>query len=346
MATGAAIHEVGRYDAVIVVVVMLGVLSTACARGDILLGRAGGAPGAVHTAGSGGVYGAAGDATTEAGAEEPAAGSGGAVAGVAGAGGGGDAGAPGPAGSGAGGAVARAPMVARPSAGCGKDPALTDTEITLYGMRARFIVDLPAAYDVERAYPLIMAFRGSSSDAAEFRAALNLQSITGTEALVVYADCLGGDNCVWEYTRDMPLFDALSDKLKTNFCVDEDRVFAFGDGAGSLFVNLIGCTRGTIVRAIAPMTGAPPPPGPCTGITSVWLMQSTSEPMTLGAGRGNRDHWLVRNGCLLSTVPVEPEPCVRYEGCSDRYPLVYCEHGGADFPSFALRDLWSFFRAL
>ena len=170
--------------------------------------------------------------------------------------------------------------------------------------------------------------------------------VAGSDAIVVYPNPLT-DSTAWEFTRDMPMFDTLLPKLKSEYCVDEDRVFALGDGAGSLFANLVGCVNADDVRAIAPLSGAPRPPGPCMGNTAVLLVQSDSDPMILGAGRSNRDFWAGRNSCdLRMSMPVAPASCVAYAGCNPTVPVQYCEHSQLGLPSFAASAAWAFFNSL
>jgi polyhydroxybutyrate depolymerase len=331
----------------------LGMLTAACSRGDIILGERGGrlepaavgafsgvAGSSIAPAGSGG-----GTIVNEAGS---AAGSGGEFAGTAGAKvTDSQAGAAGPAGmSGSAADAGPPPTVARPSSGCGKDPALADSSVDVYGTHSNYLVDLPVGYARAQAYPLILAFRGTDATADQFRQTLKLTSVAGAEAIIVYANPLN-ETAAWDFMRDMPLFDALLSKLKSDYCVDADRVFAIGNGAGSLFVNLVGCVNADDVRAIALLSGAPPPPGPCTGSIAAWLVQSTADPMMLGPGLGNRDFWAQRNSCdVRVSMPVPPIPCVEYAGCTPGVPVRYCEHDSDALPSFVASGAWQFFKSL
>lgn len=237
--------------------------------------------------------------------------------------------------------------VARPSAGCGRAPTASESSVAVNGMRADYLLDMPTSYDPERPYALVLAFRGTDQSATEFRAQLQLATVMGTEAIIVHAEPLD-DGTSWEFQRDMPMVDALISSLGAAYCVDRDRVFALGDEAGALFVNLIGCVRAEIVRAIALLSSAPPPPGPCLNNTAVWLLQQTDkDPMTVGNGLGNRDFWATRNACnLFMPRPISPAACVEYASCRDGLPVHFCEHDGDALPSFAVSTAWDFFRSL
>jgi polyhydroxybutyrate depolymerase len=328
---------------------LLGMQAGACARGDIILGARGGSLGPAAN-GSIDLDASTSGATDSGGAS--AAGSGGSAAGSF-SGSAGANGMPAAAGvaapAGTGGAAADAGASsegARPSTGCGKDPVVSDTNIQIGGLRASYLIDLPSDYDKTRAYPLIMAFRGSGSTTDEFRGYLNLPAVTGADAIVVHPNC-PNDATTWDVQRDPSVVDAMLSKLEAGLCVDQSRVFAVGHGTGALFVTMFGCLRGDVLRGIAPLSGAPPP-GMCTGETAVMITQGNADPMMLGLGRGNRDFWAARNSCdLRMPAPVDPMPCVEYAACDDGYPVRYCEFDGdVGLPTFAASGLWSFFKSL
>jgi hypothetical protein len=237
--------------------------------------------------------------------------------------------------------------VARPSPGCGRMPPTLDTSVAVNGVRADFVLDMPTSYDPARAYALVLAFPGMDQSAAEFRSQLQLATVMRSEAIVVHANPLAnGTN--WDFQHDIAMVDALVSTLGAAYCVDQDCVFAIGDSAGALFVNLIGCVRADKVRGIAVLSNAPPPPGPCLANTAVWLLlQTNTDPMTVGAGLGNRDFWATRNLCnVLMPKSITPVACVEYAGCSDSLPVHFCEHDGNELPSFAVSTAWDFFRSL
>jgi hypothetical protein len=236
--------------------------------------------------------------------------------------------------------------VARPSAGCARVPSGVVTSTSVRDARVDFLLDLPPGGDSSHAYPLVLAFRGLEQSAADFRAELQLASVMGAEAIIAYANPVDGAS--WEFSRDMPLVDALVATLGAAYCLDLDRVFALGHDEGALFVNLVGCVRADTVRAIAVLSSAPPPPGPCLDNTAVWLLQdNTDDFMTVGAGLGNRDFWASRNACnLLMPLSASSDACVAYAGCRDGLPVHYCEHDGSALPGFAAGAAWEFFRTL
>ena len=232
------------------------------------------------------------------------------------------------------------------SAGCGSDPTKLETSIRVNGMTGTYVIDVPADYDANRPYPLLLSFRGVGATAAMFRTFLNFPREVGSDGIVVNANCLN-DESVWSTGRDLPYIDALITKLAATYCVDEDRIFAVGHGPGAQFVSSLGCLRGSKLRGIAPLSGSPPAGATCEGDVAVWISQGNADPL-MPLGRANRDFWANRNKCTLNRPkPVEPSSCVEYDGCTSGHPVVYCEYDG-DLrpPDFAASAVWAFFKRL
>jgi polyhydroxybutyrate depolymerase len=226
----------------------------------------------------------------------------------------------------------------RSSSGCGKDPLQPTAAVD--GQPATYVLDLPASYDKTHPYPLIFAFRNSEASAESFRATLNLAPIA--DAIMVYPN---PTDISWQPQRDVALADELMSRVTQSYCVDMDRTFALGDGSGALFANLLGCVRGDKLSAIATLSNAPPPPGPCVGQTAVWLLQRTDgDPMIVGSGYANRDFWTRSNACdPRMPRPVSPAACVEFRSCSPGMPVRSCEYRGTQWPSYAVSSAWEFF---
>ena len=310
--------EVGQKLRVALAGVVLGLYAAACSDSDIVLGalgRSSAGAGADSGAGSGGSEAGNSVGAAGPGAADTAAGSG---------------------------ASAR-----RPSTGCGSDPVLPDDSIEVNGMRANYILDLPAGYDNTRAYPLVMAFRRSDTTTDAFRESLGLPLAVGAEAILVHPNC-PDDASTWDVPGDLAVVDALLSQLASNYCIDEGRIFAVGLGQGALLVNAFGCARSETLRGLAPLSAVLAPPEVCGSRAAVWLMQGSAEPSTMTYGHDNRDFWIERNGCDASTpTAVAPSPCVAYVGCDAGFPVRFCEYGSElELPSFTAGAVWDFFSEL
>jgi poly(3-hydroxybutyrate) depolymerase len=210
-------------------------------------------------------------------------------------------------------------------------------------------LDLPAAYDGATPHPLVFAFHGATTSGAFFRSARygNLLSAMADEAIVVHPDALG-DPSAWNNGADLPFFDALLAELGAAACVDLERVFATGHSSGGFFTNMLGCQRGEVLRAIAPVSAGGPFGGRCSGDVAVWLAHAENdETVAFQNGEQSRDRWLEANGCSDTTVASEPAPCVEYAGCAEGTPVRWCVYGdGHAWPEFGPVGIWSFFGAL
>ena len=230
-------------------------------------------------------------------------------------------------------------------------PADGQQTLSVGGADRTFLLDLPRSYDPTVAYPLVFGFHGATTSAAQFRSARygNLLSAMGDAAIVVHADALGNPTA-WNNQTDVPFFDAMLQLLEQSLCVDEQRVFATGHSSGGFFTNTLGCQRGDVLRAIAPVSGGGPFGGArCTEAVAVWLAHGENDmtvPFT--TGETSRDGWLRRNGCDAASMPTgTPAECVDYTGCDEGLPVRWCVHqSGHNWPGFAPQAIWDFFRSL
>lgn len=242
------------------------------------------------------------------------------------------------------------------SAGCGRAPALQAGahELEVGGLIRSFIVDVPSDYSPDRPRPLVFGFHGRDFSAAEFREDSygGLPSAAGDAAILVHPDAT--DVGAWELESqvDIEFFDAMLEVLSAGLCVDETRVFATGHSSGGYFTNVLGCQRGDVLRAIAPVAaGGPIIDGlepTCRGPLPAWIAHGEDdETVPFSNGQGSLDYWLSRDGCdAESAASVEPEPCVAYD-CSDGLAVHWCPHaGGHDWPDFAAAGVWGFFESL
>jgi poly(3-hydroxybutyrate) depolymerase len=127
-------------------------------------------------------------------------------------------------------------------------------------------------------------------------------------------------------------------------------VFATGHSFGGFFSNTLGCARGNMFRAIAPVAGGGPA-GVCAGQVAAWVAHGDGDmvvPTVLG--ENSVGAWRMANGCSERSMPTEPDPCVAYTGCDDGYDVVWCLHtesgmgiGAHTWPTFGGTAIWNFF---
>ncbi|KYF58815.1 Ricin and poly(3-hydroxybutyrate) depolymerase fusion, partial [Sorangium cellulosum] len=223
--------------------------------------------------------------------------------------------------------------------------------IDVGGSTREYILAVPDGYDSSRPYRLVFAWhpRGGSAEqvATGFGGGYyGLQARAGGSAIFVSPEGLEQG---WANTggRDIAFLRAMLDRLRGELCIDESRIFSTGFSYGGMMSFAIGCAMGDVFRAIAPMSGAL-----YSGCedgdhpVAVWGAHGDADNVVpVDHGRSARDVFLERNNCGSQTTPVDPSPCVSYEGCDAGYPVVWCEsRGGGHTPVNNSGELiWNFF---
>jgi polyhydroxybutyrate depolymerase len=118
----------------------------------------------------------------------------------------------------------------------------------------------------EKASPLIFVWHGHGGNMRNTVRSFHLHTLW-PEALVVYAQGLNtpgrlsdpeGKKPGWQHgegameDRDLKFFDAMLASLKSDYKVDEKRVFSTGHSNGGAFTYLLWATRGDLFAAMAP----------------------------------------------------------------------------------------------
>ena len=135
--------------------------------------------------------------------------------------------------------------------------------------------------------------------------------------------------------------------FNSTLCIDQKRIFSTGFSYGGMMSFALGCAMWEVFRAIAPCSAAFV--SGCDrsnqGPIALWQAHGKSDGMvTLRSGQTARDYFLERNECSDETVPVDPSPCVAYQGCKEGYPVIYCEFDGGHGPqSWQPAPIWEFF---
>jgi polyhydroxybutyrate depolymerase len=245
------------------------------------------------------------------------------------------------------------------SSGCRTGASLESGEhrFTLEGRDRRYILRLPKNYDVNRAWPLVLALHGNGGSASYWdgtSGSRNIRSVLENDAILVVAEAIDGQwrdysqpSATWPARTEMELryFDRVIEEVSAALCIDEDAIFAMGFSGGGSFSGVLGCHRAEI-RAIA-VGGSVLyfDPADCIHTPASWITIGTQE---LTDGRAAfRDTIRDRAGCASTTVPTAPAPCVAYTGCDPETAVHYCQHpDGHVWPEFGTEAAWGFFRPL
>ena len=220
------------------------------------------------------------------------------------------------------------------------------------GVERTYYLKLPTNYNSNTTYPLIFAFHGASGDYTSFTEGYyDLQTVVGDEAILVYPNGLANDAGLtqWNHDIDLIFFDDLFRELETYISFDKNRVFAVGHSSGAGFVHMLGCKRGNVLRAIAPVAGSLLDHKDCIGQVAVMQIHGKNDTyVPLGIIKPSRDYWIAINSCDKETIDEGRDPaCIAYGNCDPQFPVQYCEHeGGHEWPDFASTAMWSFFESI
>jgi polyhydroxybutyrate depolymerase len=240
------------------------------------------------------------------------------------------------------------------SSGCGKAdfPESARNTIMVGDLAREYIVKVPDGYDPSKPYKLIFAWHYLGGSAQGIAGGFGggyygLESMAAGSVIFVAPE---GIDAAWPNSggRDVAFAKAMVEWMRSNYCIDNKRIFSVGFSYGAIMSNTVGCQMGDVFRAIAPMSGSGPSAfggASCKGPVAAWLSHGTSDStVPFSGGQGSRDHWLMANGCQMTNKPTDPSPCVTYDGCMTGYPVTWCEFSGShQQPSFGPAAIWKFF---
>jgi poly(3-hydroxybutyrate) depolymerase len=226
------------------------------------------------------------------------------------------------------------------------------------GSTREYYLRYPAEYDEQRYYPLVLAFHGSNGSYENFvgDSYYNLESSIGDEAILVYPQGLpdGAGINQWNFDFDIAYFDALISELDSVLIYDTNRLFVTGHSGGGGMSNELGCQRGDVIRAIAPVAGAMISTA-CTGSVAVMAIHGEEDPIiAFGIGENAKNNWVLYNGFEIGqTIAGMDAHCENYAINGSEYPVQWCPHAdysdaafAHDWPDFAGPLIWEFFKSL
>ena len=239
------------------------------------------------------------------------------------------------------------------SDGCGRanHPSSGKTTIKVDGTSRQYMLKIPANYDAKKPYKLVFCWHwlnGSYDDVIN-NGYYGLEKLSNGTAIFVAPNGISNG---WANTngRDINFLKAMLAYFDSTLCIDKERIFSLGWSYGGMMSFAIACAQSHVFRAIAPMSGAiwsgcDESDKANIGPIAMWQSHGNNDgTVSLSAGKQARDFILKRNGCGTQTKPVDPSPCVEYQGCEEGYPVIYCEfNGGHEQPNFATNAIWKFF---
>lgn len=127
-----------------------------------------------------------------------------------------------------------------------------------------YIVHVPANYNPDIPAPLMFAIHGIGVDASFTQKYSGFDKLADENGyFVVYPnsyDGFWGDGCNCQYVEqvgidDVKYIDYLIDKMKNEYSIDTNRIYAWGWSQGGMFVNQLACRRSEVFAAFASCIG-------------------------------------------------------------------------------------------
>jgi poly(3-hydroxybutyrate) depolymerase len=238
------------------------------------------------------------------------------------------------------------------SAGCGKSPTLASGNHTIQssGQNRTYILRVPASYDMNRPYRLVVGYHwlgGTANDVDSGGTDGYNWSYYGLRRLADSANnstifvAPQGFNNGWANSggQDVTFTDDLLNQLQSGLCVDTTQIFAAGFSYGGAMSYSIACSRANVFRAVAVYSGATL--SGCSGgtqpIAYMGIHGISDTVLNISQGRALRDRFVSNNGCTAQNPP-EPGQGSRthivtaYSGCRTGYPVVWAAFDGGHTP--------------
>ncbi|KAK6512451.1 hypothetical protein TWF481_001337 [Arthrobotrys musiformis] len=259
------------------------------------------------------------------------------------------------------------------SPGCGKGATLTSgtKSMTVNGKTRQYILRVPNNYDQNKPYRLIFGLHwlsGTMTDVATGQTVqrdvwsyYGLQQLADESAIFVAPQ--GIDNG-WGNSggEDLTFIDQILSTVEAGLCVNQKLRFATGFSYGGAMSFSLACSRASVFRAVAVLSGGQL--SGCSGgndpIAYLGIHGIRDSVLTIAGGRTLRDRFVRNNGCT-SMSPAEPSQGslthikTQYSGCRSGYPVTWIAFDAGHIAApqdgstndsgatFASRETWSFF---
>ena len=204
---------------------------------------------------------------------------------------------------------------------------------------------MPPGYDPAKPYPLGFAFHGYGLDEKtchDGSECPGFRTEVGKNAITVFPKSISAG---WEYPvvylpQNVKYVEDLIALMKSEYCVDESRIFVSGVSSGGHFTHHLSCQLGDRLWAAIPIAAYLEPAAMtnCKGFPAQIHIRGITD--SLKKGQTARDFQAMRNGCptipagmeamekeVLDAFTTKLKPpktsCLSYEGCAMNQ-LRYC----------------------
>jgi poly(3-hydroxybutyrate) depolymerase len=236
------------------------------------------------------------------------------------------------------------------SDGCGQMRTLQDGDHMLQsgGAQRTYKLRVPADYDSDRPYRLILGFHGASNSSANVAPSyFGLWDLAEGSTIFVAPDAVGG---IWNANTDTGMVGDLLDQLKAELCIDTSRIAIEGFSQGGAMVWTLACALpGAFSVAVVHSGGGLPMPTTCEPIPFFSALGDDGGDQSMSS-----DFFAMTNGCMVQALPTPPaggHVCTDYPGCSAGHPTRWCDYDGGhtaehvdsgESESWVPQEVWDF----
>ena len=180
-----------------------------------------------------------------------------------------------------------------------------DDQITFEGLNRTYRLWIPQTYDGSTALPIIVNYHGTDGtpqSVDDFSSNLSVKANSRSYIVVApQAEKAGKSSVAWTVPGistspdDVSFTNAMLDKISSEFCIDQKRIFATGFSSGGAMATWIGQSDSERFAAIVPGGG-------------VNLVDPTFQrfPIPIYAYHGTKDEFAFYNG--IGGIPNKPDP--------------------------------------
>lgn len=174
-----------------------------------------------------------------------------------------------------------------PPACAGAKPHTTgdaDQHLSSGGLDRTYILHVPPQYDGTRSLPLVLNLHGYGSNARQQAIYSRLPAKGAKEGFIVVSPDGTGDQHHWNYpglggVDDIAFVRDLLDRVESDLCVDEKRVFVAGISNGAAFASFVACAMPERITAIAAIAAtAYPAACPAAAVIPIISFRGTEDP--------------------------------------------------------------------
>jgi hypothetical protein len=238
-----------------------------------------------------------------------------------------------------------------------KPAGCADSKCGAWSYEREYFLTLPAGYDKDRPYPLVLQGPGCGGTGADvYSLSTDVDDAVIRVGLTPPPNDIGhatnpGQGCFddkeGDDSVDWVFYEGLYDKLATQLCFDRHRVFAGGQSSGAWFANELTCKyAGDVTRPVrgvlalgGDLPNQPPYAPTCSGkpFAGIFFVTPPVNDDALPADHVASNHAFQVDGCSMGTnidaAPVENFPigggnpdalCKQIVGCPGQNPLVVC----------------------